>query len=50
MYSSGADLELSERDSVAISIAPENLGCSHQKVLPVLLSYTTVYAIYYSGF
>ena len=28
MYSSGADLELSERDSVAISIAPENLGYS----------------------
>ena len=27
MYSSGADLELSERDSVPISIAPENLGC-----------------------
>ena len=32
-YSSGADLELSERDSVAISKASENLGCSPSEAI-----------------
>ena len=32
-YSSGADLELSERDSVAISKAPENLGFSPSEAI-----------------
>ena len=33
MYSSGADLELSEKDSVAISIVSENLGCSPSEAM-----------------